>query len=98
MKFEYRGRDLTLLSAFTWAKAIDNAGQVLETPNGGSPNPQDIRNPRNDWGPSSFDQRWHSTTSFVYQMPFGKGLRFGKVMPGAVDAVVGGWEAAAIVS
>jgi hypothetical protein len=98
LKFEHRGRDLTLLSAFTWAKAIDNVGQVLDTPNGGSPNPQDIHNPRNDKGPSSFDQRFNSTTSFVYQMPFGEGRRFGKDLPGALDAVVGGWEASAIVS
>jgi len=98
LKFEHRGRDLTLLSAFTWAKAIDNVGQVLDTPNGGSPNPQDIRNPLNDKGASSFDQRFNSTTSFVYQMPFGQGRRFGKSMPGALDAVIGGWEASAIVS
>jgi hypothetical protein len=86
LKFEHRGRDLTMLSSFTWAKAIDNVGQVLDTPNGGSPNPQDIRNPLNDKGLSSFDQRLNSTTSFVYQMP------------GAVDAVLGGWEASAIIS
>lgn len=98
LKFEHRGRDLTMLSSFTWAKAIDNVGQVLDTPNGGSPNPQDIRNPLNDKGLSSFDQRLNSTTSFVYQMPFGQGRRFGKNMPGAVDAVLGGWEASAIIS
>lgn len=98
MKFEHRGRDLTLLSAFTWAKAIDNVGQVLDTPNGGSPNPQDIRNPQNDKGRSSFDQRLNSTTSFVYQMPFGQGRRMGKNMPAALDMIVGGWEASAIVS
>lgn len=98
LKFEHRGRDFTLLSAFTWAKAIDNVGQVLDTPNGGSPNPQDIRNPMNDKGASSFDQRINSTTSFVYQMPFGHGRRFGKNVHGAVDALLGGWEASAIVS
>lgn len=98
LKFEYRGRDLTLLSSFTWAKAIDNVGQVLDTPNGGSPNLQDVRNPRNDKGRSSFDQRFNSTTSFVYQIPFGQGRRFGKSMAGALDAVIGGWEASAIVS
>lgn len=98
VKFEHRGRDLTLLSAFTWSKAIDNVGQVLDTPNGGSPNPQDVRNPNNDKGRSSFDQRFNSTTSLVYQIPFGAGRRFGKDMPAALDALVGGWEASAIVS
>ena len=98
LKFEHRGRDFTLLSAFTWAKAIDNVGQVLDTPNGGSPNPQDIRNTQNDRGASSFDQRFNSTTSLLYEVPFGKGRRFGKDMPRALDAIVGGWQASAIVS
>ena len=98
LKFEHRGRDFSLLSAFTWSKAIDNVGQVLDTPNGGSPNPQDIRNTLNDRGASSFDQRFNSTTSLVYEMPFGRGRRFGKQMPGVLDAVVGGWQASAIVS
>jgi hypothetical protein len=98
VKFEHRGRDLTVISSFTYSKAIDNVGQVLETTNGGSPNPQDIRNPQNDRGRSSFDQRYNSTTSFVYEVPFGRGRRFGKDMNRAVDTVVGGWQISSIVS
>ena len=98
VKFEHRGRDLTVISAFTYSKAIDNVGQVLETTNGGSPNPQDIRNPNNDRGASSFDQRFNSTTSFVYEMPFGKGRRFMKDVPYAVDAILGGWQVSSIVN
>jgi hypothetical protein len=97
-KFEYRGRSLVLLNAFTYSKAIDNVGQVLETTNGGSPNPQDIRNPNNDRGPSSFDQRFNNTTSFVYGLPFGKGRTFASSMPAALDAVIGGWEVSGTVS
>jgi hypothetical protein len=92
VKFEHRGRDLLLLNAFSYSKAIDNVGQVLETTNGGSPNPQDINNPENDRGPSSFDQRYNNTTSFVYTAPFGRGRRFGKDMNPVLDAVIGGWE------
>jgi hypothetical protein len=98
VKFEHRGRDLTVISSFTYSKAIDNVGQVLETTNGGSPNPQDIRNPQNDRGASSFDQRYNSTTSFVYEVPLGKGRRFGKDMPGALDAVIGGWQMSSVIS
>lgn len=98
VKFEHRGRNLNLLSSFTYSKAIDNVGQVLDTPNGGSPNPQDIRNPLNDRGPSSFDQRFNSTTSVLYELPFGKGRKFGGSVHGAVDAILGGWQASAIVS
>jgi hypothetical protein len=97
-KFERRGRDLTIISAFTYSKAIDNVGQVLETTNGGSPNPQDIRNPRNDRGASSFDQRFNSTTSFVYEIPFGRGRTFGRNLNGAAEAVLGGWQVSGIIS
>ena len=98
IKFEHRGNWVTLLNSFTYAKAIDTVGQVLEGSVGGSPNPQDIRNVRNDKGASSFDQRFNNTTSFVVDLPFGKGRRFGKDLPGAVDAVLGGWQASSIIN
>jgi len=98
VKFEHRGRSFLLLSSFTYSKSIDNVGQVLEGSNGGSPNPQDIRNPGNDRGASSFDQRFNSTTSFTYDLPFGKGRRFGKDMPRIVDAIAGGWNASSIIT
>jgi hypothetical protein len=98
LKFEHRGRDLTLISAFTYSKAIDNVGQVLENTAGGSPNPQDIRNTANDKGVSSFDQRFNSTTSAVYEMPFGRGRRFGRDIHPLLDGVAGGWQLSTIVS
>jgi outer membrane receptor protein involved in Fe transport len=87
VKLEHRGGDLTLISSFTYSKAIDTVGQVLETTNGGSPNPQDIRNVANDKGASSFDQRFNLTTSAVYEIPFGKGRRFGRDIPGVLNAI-----------
>ena len=87
MKFEQRGKDLQLLSSFTYSKAIDNVGQVLEGSNGGSPNPQDVRNPKNDRGASSFDQRFNSTTSFSYDLPFFK-----------KNYLLGGWNVASIIT
>ncbi len=98
VKIEHRGGDLLLLNSFTYSKAIDNVGQVLETTNGGSPNPQDINNPQNDRGASSFDQRFNNTTSLVWTSPFGKGRRFMKDMPAALDAVIGGWEVGGTIS
>jgi hypothetical protein len=90
IKFEHRGRWVTLLSSFTYAKAIDTSGQVLETTNGGSPNPQDIRNVRNDKGVSSFDQRFNSTTSFVFDIPFWK--------DNMLAPALGGWQLNSIVT
>ncbi len=98
IKFEHRGRDVKILSSFTYGKAIDNVGQVLESTNGSGPNLQDVRNPNNDRSVSSFDQKFNSTTSFVYEMPFGRGRKYGKDMPAVLDALVGGWQASGIVS
>lgn len=98
VKFEHRGDWVTLLNSFTYSKAIDTVGQVLEGSVGGSPNPQDIRNVANDKGASSFDQRWNNTTSFVLDVPYGKGRRFGASLPAALDAIVGGWQTSAIIN
>lgn len=98
VKVEHRGNQLTLLNAFTYSKAIDNIGQVLETTNGGSPNPQNIFDPNNDKGRSSFDQRFNNTTSVVWEVPIGKGRSFFGNMPAALDYVVGGWVASSSIS
>jgi hypothetical protein len=47
-------------------------------------------------GLSNYDQKLTNVTSAVYQVPFGKGQKFGSGMPGAVDAVLGGWQITAI--
>ncbi|MCX6611332.1 MAG: TonB-dependent receptor [Acidobacteria bacterium] len=98
LKFEHRGNWVTILNAFTYGKAIDTVGQVLEGSVGGSPNPQDIRNVANDKGASSFDQRWNNTTSFVLDIPFGKGRKFGRDMHRALDTVAGGWQVSSIIN
>lgn len=98
VKFEHRGDWLTVLNSFTYGKAIDTVGQVLEGTVGGSPNPQDIRNVRNDKGVSSFDQRFNNTTSFVAEVPFGKGRKYGRDLNSGLDAILGGWQFSAIVN
>ncbi|MBS1795989.1 MAG: TonB-dependent receptor [Acidobacteria bacterium] len=83
---------LYLLNSFTWSKAIDNASQVLEEPNGNTGTPQDINNIGADKGIGAYDQPFNNTTSFVYELPLGRGRRFGGAMPAILDAVIGGWR------
>ena len=47
-------------------------------------------------GPSNYDLTLTNITSVVYQLPFGKGRRYGSNIPGYLDAVLGGWELTAI--
>jgi hypothetical protein len=49
-----------------------------------------------DWALSQINLDNSFTASVVYQLPFGKGKRFGGNMPSAADAVVGGWETTVI--
>jgi hypothetical protein len=42
-------------------------------------------------GPSDFDVTHQINTNVVYQLPFGRGKRFGGGVNRLVDAVVGGW-------
>ncbi len=98
MKFERRFSDgLSFLNSFTWSKAMDNVGQALEDQgNGNRSSPQNYYNLRAEKGPSGFDQRLNNTTSVVWEVPFGKGRRFGSGMGAAGDAVLGGWQISAI--
>ncbi len=78
-----------LLSNFTWSKFLDNipaTGQL-----GGSVNNfQHIELHRFDWSIAGSDipKRWVS--SLVYDLPFGRGKRFGLANP-VVNAIAGGW-------
>jgi carboxypeptidase family protein len=43
-------------------------------------------------GPCSFDVTHNFVTSYVWELPFGKGRKFLSHAPRAVDAVLGGWQ------
>lgn len=92
VKFERRfSKGVYVLNSFTWSKAIDNASQVLEEPGGNEGRPQNLYNIAADRGPGAYDQPFNNTTSFVWELPFGKGRAYLSSLPYAVDAVLGGW-------
>jgi hypothetical protein len=96
-KFDWRiGRDLTLLSSLTISQTKDNGAGSLENPNGNSPAPQDFNNLDADYGLSAYHQPYNSTTSFVVDLPFGRGRRYMTDANAVVDAVLGGWMIAGI--
>ncbi|MEJ7712291.1 MAG: hypothetical protein WKF84_21135 [Pyrinomonadaceae bacterium] len=96
-KFERRfARGLYLLNSFTWSKAIDNVGQVLEEPNGNTGTPQNLYDLASDRGISAYDQPINNTTSFVWEVPVGRGRRLGGDLPSIAEAVIGGWTVSGI--
>lgn len=99
LQFRYEQRqfhNLTLLNSFTWSRTFDNAAGSLENTNGNYPSPQDINNLRADYGPSNYDQPLTNVTSFVYDLPVGKGQIFASNAPVFVEEAIGGWQLSAI--
>jgi hypothetical protein len=92
-------RGLFFLNSFTWGKAMGDSEQALEYYAGYyQANPQNIHNLAAEKGPSSFDVKLNNVTSVVYQLPFGKGRKFGSNMNALEDAALGGWEITSINS
>lgn len=79
---------LYFLNSFTWAKALGNTEQALEN----NVTVQNIRDLRNERGPSSYDVTLLNVSSVVYRLPFGNGRKFGASWNGVLEAVAGGWE------
>jgi len=89
---------LTMRLSYTYGKSIDDmsidpvgaiSGGGLSTTN--SRTPTDARNFRLDRSRSDFDDRHVLTLNYLYELPFGKGRRWAKNLPGALNQVVGGW-------
>ncbi|MBA3714581.1 MAG: TonB-dependent receptor [Pyrinomonadaceae bacterium] len=92
IKLERRfSEGLYLLNSFTFSKAIDNAPGHLETSSGDNSR-VNIRDLASERGLSNYDQPINNTTSVVFDLPFGKGRRFGSDAARIVDAVLGGFR------
>jgi hypothetical protein len=84
---------LYFLNSFTWSKALGNTEQALENFTGQTvATVQNIRDLANERGPTSYDVTLMNVTSMVYQLPFGKGRKFGSSWNPVLDAIAGGWE------
>src|SRR6476620_2918198 len=97
MKYEWRmGADVNILSSLTLSKAQDNSAGALENQNGNFPAPQDINNLDADYGLSAYHQPYNSTSSFVVDLPFGRGRRYMNDANVVTEALLGGWQIAGI--
>ena len=92
MAFKHRfSHGFTLLSSYAWGKSIDN-GSGIRTTDGDFLTPANLHNINGERGRSAFDFRHRWTSSFLYELPFGKGKRFGSGISGAANHVIGGWQ------
>jgi hypothetical protein len=95
-KIERRfSRGLYLLNSFTWSRSVDLASGHLESQNGDNSR-VNIRDLDYQRGVSGYNQPLNNTTSLVWDVPFGRGQRFGANMNAIMDGVLGGWRMTAI--
>lgn len=88
------GLDFTM--AYTYGHVLSNVGTTLSGSNGfGTPDPLNLATA---YSSAAWDIRHSFTTSFVYDLPFGRGRMFGSNMNPVANAVLGGWQANGILS
>lgn len=88
--------------AYTYSKCMTDSsgyygswgGQATPT----SPYFQNLYDQKAEWGPCYYDAGQILTSYATYDLPFGRGRKFGKNMNKAADAVVGGWQVNGILS
>jgi hypothetical protein len=95
-------KGLTLQSAYVFAKNLSDAEGSGANLNGGfaqenGPFIADRFNIRYDYGDVSYTRRNRWQTTYVYQIPFGKGQQFGGDMPTVLNAIIGNWQTSGIL-
>jgi hypothetical protein len=86
---------LTLLASYTFSKFIDNVGGPENWASASANFSENIRNVYNLAAEKSVDatDTPHSfVLSYVYELPVGKGKKFGSGMNGVANAIVGNWQ------
>jgi len=90
--------------AYTWSHCMTNnsgyygtwGSATQATP--ASPYYQNLYNPGADYASCYYDAKNNLSAYATYELPFGRGKKFGANMNRAVNAVVGNWQASTIVS
>ncbi len=107
LTLQLKGRVLSGLSytsSYKWAKGINNIEDSFTRANGGNFNEEIASRTDNRFnslylrGPSGAIPFHRFTTDFIWDLPFGRGKKFGGSMNPALDAVIGGWMVSSILT
>jgi hypothetical protein len=80
-------RGLQFEGSYVWSKVIDNGSSH-----------QDSYNILADRAVTSYDIPHRFVVGYIYELPFGRGRRFGANAPAAVNWILGGWQANGITT
>jgi len=90
---------LSALVSYTWGRALTDAPDHISTSGGGAGidtgtfrEPQDSYNLKADRGPAEFDVTHRFVASYIWELPFGRGRRFGNTWNPVTDLLLGGWQ------
>lgn len=81
--------------SYTWSHAMsDSIGYYGDSGQSGSQSAymQNLYDRRAEWGPQLADAKHNFVASYYYELPVGKGRKFGAGMAKPIDYVVGGWQ------
>jgi Carboxypeptidase regulatory-like domain len=87
---------LYALVGYTYSHTYDNGlsdglGSLLSAPYFPLPNWEKL-----DWAPSQIDLHHSFTASVIYDLPFGRGKKFGSNWNGVTNSLLGGWQVTVI--
>ncbi|MCB1022131.1 MAG: TonB-dependent receptor [Bryobacterales bacterium] len=88
----------TILGSHTWSKNIGDTCGNAASGNTSGCGFQDLRDLRPERSLDNSDIPQRFVVSGLYELPFGRGKKFGSDMPRALDAVFGGWAVGSIVT
>ena len=85
---------------YTLSKSMDATSQAERlSPSGGINNAQVINTwePNQLYAPSDYDLRHQLNTNYIWDLPFGRGKRYGSSISRLADELVGGWQTTGII-
>ncbi len=100
VKFEHRAHDLASTVVYTWAQSKDDksAAAGVGATGAGYQGFMDNHRPELDYGLSDFDVDQRLVASYIYDLPFGRGKKFGGSVNRATNLLIGGWETTGIAT
>jgi hypothetical protein len=79
-------RGLQLNANYSWGRAMTNSSSLAEA------TVQNPYNLRSEWERASIDLRHIFQVAYVYELPFGRGRKFGAGWSPVLNAILGGWS------
>jgi hypothetical protein len=85
-------RNTSFLASYTWSHSLDNGPAPFNLGHINNDQPQNPYDLKAEYASSDTDLRHNFVFSGVYNLPFGKGQRFGPTWGPVMNAIFGGWR------